>query len=168
VEPHVPTLLVRDPQNRTEVFSLLLRRPSLAFAAQRELSSLKSVVKAADEGPDEWAVELFFTAFEGRREAYGKLPGQIKSMFVANAGTIKEVMARTPRFTAKDAKTIQAPTLVISGENTTKVLTFVARELSRNIPKVRVAKVSSSAHFPHFENPEETNSEIVKFLSEQS
>jgi len=146
----------------------LLRRPSLALAAQRELSSLRSVVKAADEGFDEGAVELFFTAFEGRREAYSKLPSQVKSMLVANAGTIKEVMARTPQFTAKDARTIQASTLVISGQNTTKVLAFVAKELSRNIPKVRVAKVSNSAHFPHFENPEETNSEITKFLSEQS
>jgi pimeloyl-ACP methyl ester carboxylesterase len=168
VEPHVPTLLVSDPQNRLEAFGLLLRRPSLVLAAQRGMNALKSVVKAVDEGLDEGAVELFFTAFEGKREAYINLPSRIKSMLVANAGTIKEVMTKTPPFTPKEARTIRAPTLVISGENTTKVLAAVAKELSRNIRKVRVAKVSNSAHFPHFENPEGTNSEIGRFLSEQS
>jgi len=167
VEPHVPTLLARDPQNRGEAFSLLLRRPLLAFGALRGLSSLKSVARAADEGLDERAVELFFASVEGEREAYSRLPGQIRSMLVANAGTIKEVMTKAPEFTVREAKMIQAPTLVISGENTTKVLVFVAKELSKSIPKVRAVKVSNSAHFPHFENPAETNREMGKFLSEQ-
>ncbi len=169
VEPYVPSLIIKDPQNRVELFSLLLRKPSVALAARNFLNdSLNPALKALDQGLNERAVELLIGGLQGNPDAYSKFSEQIKSMLLANAGTIREIATKIPKFTAKEAQTIQTPTMLISGENTHKTLEAMAEELSKNIPKIQVTKISNSAHFPHFENPQETNSAITKFLSEQT
>ncbi len=168
VEPYVPSLIIKNPQNRAEMFSLLLRKPSLALAARNFISnSLNPALKALDQGIDEKAVEILIGGLQGKSDAYNGFPEQIKSMILANAGTIKELTTKIPTFTVKEAQTIQTPTMLISGESTHKTLAAIAEELSKSIPKIQVAKISNSAHFPHFENPEETNSAITRFLSEQ-
>ncbi len=169
VEPYVPSLIVKDPQNRGELFSLLLRKPSVALAARSFINnSLNPALKALNEGVDEKAVELLVGGLQGKTDAYNKFSEPIKAMILANAGTIKEITTKIPPFTVKEAQTIQTPTLLISGENTHKSLAAIAEELSKSIPKIQVVKISNSAHFPHFENPESTNAAITKFLSEQT
>jgi pimeloyl-ACP methyl ester carboxylesterase len=165
----VPSLIIKDPQNRGELFSLLLRKPSVARATRNFFNnSIDPALKALDQGLNERAVELLFGGLQGDPDAYSKCPEQVKSMMLANAGTIKEITTKIPKFTAKEAKTIQTPTMLISGEETHKGLSAIAEELTKSIPKIQVAKISNSAHVPHFENPEETNSAITKFLSEQT
>jgi non-heme chloroperoxidase len=169
VEPYVPSMIIKDPQDRGEMFSLLLRKPSLALAARSLISnSINPALKALEQGLNERAVELVIAGLEGPDWPFSKFPEQIKSMALANAGTIKEVTTKIPKFTAKEAQTIQMPTILISGENTNKVLAAIEEELSKSIPKIQVAKISNSAHSVHLENPEETNSAIARFLSEQS
>ncbi len=169
VEPYVPSLIIKDPRSSVEMLSLLLRKPSLALAARSYLnSSLNPALKALDEGKNEKACELFVGGLQGKPDAYSKFSEPIKSMILANAGTIKELSAKIPPFTAKEAQTIQFPTMLISGENTHKTLAAIAEELSKSIPKVQVVKISNSAHFPHLENSEETNLAITKFLTEHA
>lgn len=123
VEPYVPSLIIKDPQNRVELFSLLLRKPSVALAARNFLNnSLNPALKALDQGLNERAVELLIGGLQGKPDAYSKFSEQIKSMLLANAGTIREIATKIPKFTAKEAQTIQTPTMLISGENTHKTL----------------------------------------------
>jgi pimeloyl-ACP methyl ester carboxylesterase len=86
-------------------------------------------------------------------------------MMLSNAGTIKELTTKLPHFTKKEANSTSLPTLLISGENSPKALCSIAEEVAKTIPKIQVAKIPNSAHFPHFENPEATNAAITKFLS---
>jgi len=169
VEPYAPSLIIKDPQNRGEMLSLLLRKPSLALAARSFISnSLNPSLKALDQGLNERAVELITPGVEGPDWPYSKFPEQIKSMVLANAGTIKELTTKIPKFTANEAQTIHTPTMLISGENTNKPLAAMAKELSKNIPKIQVAKISNSSHSVQLQNPGETSSAITRFLSEQS
>ena len=169
VEPYVPSMIIKDPQNRGEMFSLLLRRLSLALAAQSFMNNfLNPALKALDQGLNQRAVELFTAGVEGPDWPLSKFPEQIKSMTLANASTIKELTTKIPKFTAKEAQTIQTPTMLINGENTIKPLAAIAEELSKSIPKIQVAKISNSTHSVQLENPEETNSAITRFLSEQN
>jgi pimeloyl-ACP methyl ester carboxylesterase len=169
VEPYVPSLIIKDPQSRGEMFSLLLRKTSLALAAQSFMSKfLNPALKALDQGLNERAFELFVMGVEGPDWPPSKFPEQIRSMALANAGTIKELTTKVPQFTAKEAQTIRTPTMLISGENTIKPLAAIAGELSKSIPEIQVAKISNASHSVQVENPEETNSAITKFLSEQS
>ena len=169
IEPYVPSLIIKDPQNRLEILSLLLRKPSVALAAQNFLNkSLNPALKYLDQGNEEKAVEAFLDGVEGKPNAISQLADPIKSMMLNNAGTIKELTLKPPHFTKKEANAISLPTLLISGENTPKALYAIAEEVSKNIPKIQVAKIPNSAHFPHFENPEATNAAIIKFLSMQT
>jgi pimeloyl-ACP methyl ester carboxylesterase len=59
------------------------------------------------------------------------------------------------------------PTLLIRGDYAHKVQAAFAEALSRSVSRIRVVKVSNAAHFPHIENPGETNSAISEFLSKQ-
>lgn len=169
VDPWVPSLLIKNSQNRGEQLLFLLRKPSVALAARNFLNnSLNPALKALDQGLNERAGKLFFAGLEGDPDAYSKLPEQDKSMMLANIGTMKEMTTKIPKFTAKEAQTIQTPTMLINGENTHKTLAAMAEELTKNIPKIQVAKISNSTHFPHWENPEETNPAIARFLSKQT
>jgi hypothetical protein len=131
-------------------------------------NSLNPALKALDQGLNQRAVELIVPGVEGPDWPYSKFPEQVKSMILANAGTIKELTTKIPKFTADEAQAIHTPTMLISGENTNKPLAVMAEELSKNIPKIQVAKISNSSHSVQLQNPEETTSAIIKFLSEQS
>lgn len=169
IEPYVPTLIVKDPQKRVEILSLLLRKPSVALAAQKFLNkSLNPAMKYLDQGNQEKAIEAFLDGVEGKPNSIIQLSEPIKSMMLNNAGTIKEITLKAPPFTKKEAKEISLPTLLISGENTPKALRAIAEEVSKSVPKIQVTKISNAAHFPHFENPEATNAAINKFLSLQT
>jgi len=168
IEPYVPSLIVKDPQNRGEILSLLLTKPSVALAAQNFINkSLNPALKYLDQGNEEKAVEEFLDVVQGKPSAISQLTDPIKSMMLNNAGTIRELTLKPPPFTKKEANEISLPTLLISGENTTKALHAIAEEVSKNIPKIQVEKIPNSAHFPHFENPEATDAAITKFLSMQ-
>jgi non-heme chloroperoxidase len=166
IEPYVPTFIIKDPKSAVESFSLLLRKPALALAARKiQNKSIDPSLKALDGGLNEQACELFMGGVQGDPDAYSKFPVFIKSMMLTNAGTINEMRTKTPSFTAKEAQAIQTPTMLISGENTHKTLAAIAEELLKSIPGVEFVKISNSAHCPLFENPEETNLAIEKFLS---
>src|SRR5208282_29141 len=104
VEPYVPSIIVKDPQNRLEILSLLLRKPSVALAAQNFLNkSLNPALKYLDQGNDEKAVEAFLDGVQGKPNAISQLTDPIKSMMLNNAGTIKELTLKPPPFTKKEA-----------------------------------------------------------------
>jgi pimeloyl-ACP methyl ester carboxylesterase len=169
IEPDVQSFIIKDPQSRGEMFTLLFRKPSVALAGRDFINNaLNPALKALDQGLNERAVELITNKLQGKPDAYSRSPEQIKSMLLANAGTIKELTTKIPQFTAKEAQTIQMPTMLISGENTSKILVAMAEELSKSIQKIQVVKISNSAHTPNIQNPKETNSAITKFLSEQT
>ncbi len=166
IEPYIPSLLIADPQNRVQMLSLLLRKPSVALAARNFLTkSLNPALKYLEQGNEEKAVEAFLKGVQGKADAINQLTNPVKLMMLNNAGTIKELTLKPPPFTNKEAKTISFSTLLINGSNTQKALSAIAQELSKNIPKIQIAKIPNSAHFPHFENPEATNAAITKFLS---
>ena len=74
MEPYVPSLIIKDPQNRGEILSLLLRKPSVALAAQSFLSkSLNPALKYLDQGNEEKAVELFLDGVQGKPNAISQI-----------------------------------------------------------------------------------------------
>lgn len=169
VEPYVPTMIIENPKSSVERFSLLLRKPALALAARNiQTKSIAPSLKAIDEGLNQKACELFLGGVQGDPDAFSKMPESIKSMILSNAETINEIRTQPPSFTAREAQTIQTPTMLISGVNTHKTLAAIAEELLKNIRGLEVAKISNSAHCPLFENPLETNSAITKFLSQHT
>lgn len=141
IEPYVPSILIADPQNRLQMLSLLLRKPSVALAARNFLTkSLNPALKYLDQGNEEKAVEAFLDGVQGKADAISQLTNPVKLMMLNNAGTIKELTLKPPPFTNKEAKTISVSTLLINGSNTQKPSLQLQKSFQKISPKFKSQK----------------------------
>lgn len=169
VEPAVATLLVADPKNSAQLVSLLFRSPAVALSARRYQSrSLKPSLKALDAGQMEMATELNVDGIQDMKGAYAKLPQATKAMMLDNARTVGEQRTEFPRFTAREARMISAPTLVVNGEASPLWLRRIGEMLGRTIPKAASVTVPGARHFPHMENPQFFNEKVLSFLGKRA
>ena len=169
VVPYIPTLLIKNLDSSADKLSLLIRMPSVALSAQKLLNSaVYPALKELDQGNGEKAIRIHIDGLQEKQNAFDQFPEGVKSMLLDNKETIRELSTKLPVFTKKEARTIGTPTLLIRGENCPKALSAVVELLAENMPHSQLSTVSNSAHFPHFENPEEFNSKLSGFLSNQT
>ncbi|MDA4114437.1 MAG: alpha/beta hydrolase [Thaumarchaeota archaeon] len=165
VEPAISTLLVEDESSQGQLFSLLLRSPSVALSARRfQSKSLHPSLRALDAGQIENAVELNVDGVQDRPGAFAAMPEAQKRMMIDNARTIAELRTRFPPFRAQIGK-IACKTLVINGEESALWLRRIGQLTASSIPHAQGAKISRSRHFPHIENAPEFNERVLSFLS---
>ena len=165
VEPAISTLLLEDAGSKSEMFSLLLRSPSVALAARSfQSSSLGPSLKALDMGQYERAVELNVDGIQGSPGAFSAMPEAAKAMFRDNARTIAELRTKFPPFKAHIGK-ISCRTLVVNGERSPLWLRRIGELAAASIPKATAVKVPRSGHFPHMENVAGFNEPVLGFLA---
>jgi len=166
VEPAVSTLLVADQTSSSQLLGLLLKSPSVALSGRRfQSGSLAPSLKALGAGDPARAVELNVDGVQDMKGAFAKLPEETKRMMLDNARTIAELKTAFPRFTSTEARLISCPTLIINGENSALWLRRIGELLSQAVPKSQLVRVSGARHFPHIENPDEFNKQVLTFLS---
>jgi len=166
VEPAVSTLLVADQTSSSQLLGLLLRSPSVALSGRRfQSGSLAPSLKALEAGETSRAVELNVDGVQDMKGAFAKLPEETKRMMKDNARTIAELKTVFPRFTAAEARLISCPTLIVNGENSALWLRKIGELLAEAVPKSQLVKVNGARHFPHMENPDEFNKQVLAFLS---
>lgn len=167
IEPGISTILIQEPESKSQMLSLLLHSPSTALAARRYLRNYYDpMLKAYQSNDLDRALNLFLDGLMNQTDALRNLPENIQAMVRENAETIGEVEAKLPRFAKDDAKRIKPPTLLINGANGTKIFQAINKKLSQAIPHNRVATIPKSSHFPHFENPDSFNTHVLDFLAE--
>jgi len=167
VEPAVSTLLVADQTSSSQLLGLLLRSPSVALSGRRfQSGSLAPSLKALEAGDTARAVELNVDGVQDMKGAFAKLPEDAKRMMMDNARTIAELKTTFPRFTAIEAGKISCPTLIINGENSALWLRKIGELLAGAVPRSQLVRVGGARHFPHMENPDEFNKNVLRFLSE--
>ncbi|MGI0079277.1 MAG: alpha/beta fold hydrolase [Nitrososphaerales archaeon] len=166
VEPAIPSILVKNEKNPIETLGFLLRNPSAAASARKfQRGPLKLCLKAYEEGDLKGAVKYFVDGIKETPGAFEKLPVPVQNMMIDNGRTIGELENVFPVFTISDASKIRLPTLLIKGENSPKWLQAIVDSLSNSIPNSSTAKISSSGHFSHIENPSEFNARVEGFLN---
>ena len=166
IEPGITTLLVQDPESRAQMFSFLLRSPSVALVAGKYIRQYYNpLLKAYDRGDLDTALNYFLDGLMNRKGALGQLAQNSQVMVKENAATIGEVEAKLPIFTAKDARRISSPTLLMNGSDGTKIFRAINERLAKSIPNSELATISNSSHFPHLENSEAFNQKLMEFLS---
>ena len=57
------------------------------------------------------------------------------------------------------------PILIVTGENTLKILKFINEELARLLPKAERVTIPSAGHGSARENPQAFNGAVLKFLA---
>ncbi len=166
VEPGITTLLVEDEKSRAQMLSLLFRSPSIALAAGTFIRKYqKPLLEAYHKGDLELALRLFLDGIMNKPEALDQLPGDVQTMLKENARTLGQLETKLPRFTAKDARKISSPTLLIYGTDGNKILRAIIKILAKSIPDNQLISIPESTHFPHFENSERFNEKALGFLS---
>ena len=165
VEPAISTLLVADQSSGVQALGLLFRSPSVALSGRRfQTGSLAPSLKALDEGKLERAVELNVDGIQEMKGAYGRLPEEVRKMMLDNARTVGELRTAFPRFTASEASRISRPTLVVNGEQSALYLRRIGELTAKAVPRAKRVIVPASRHFPHMENVEFFNENVLAFL----
>ncbi|MDV3277947.1 MAG: alpha/beta hydrolase [Nitrososphaerales archaeon] len=166
VEAAVSTLLVGDPNSKSQMLSLLLRSPSVALSARRfQSTALYPSIKAFEEGQMERSVELMVDGVQDRRGAFARFDKDVRNMMIENGRMIGELKTEFPHFTRIEAAKISARTLVVNGDSGTLWLRKIGELLTASIPKSGSVKIPGAAHFPHIENAAAFNQALRKFLA---
>ncbi len=169
VEPAVSTILLTNRKSIAQLLSLLIHSPSTAMSAARfQRSSLDPSLAAFKRGDFDAALRYNLDGIMNRKGVFERLPEPVQRMVKENEKTVGELTADVPPFAKKDASKISAPTLLVNGENSPKVLHSIVDRLARAIPSAEVATVRGCAHFPHLENPTEFNRVVLDFLAKHS
>lgn len=122
-------------------------------------------LKAFRQGDFDAALRLNLDGIMNQHGAFERLSEPVRVMTKENERTVGELMAEVPAFGGEEASKISAPTLLIHGTQSPKVLHAIVDRLGRTIPHSEVSRISGAAHFPHFEKPKEFNELVLGFLS---
>lgn len=165
IEPAVSTILLRNRKSTSEFLGLLLSHPSIAISAAKfQRGSLDPSLEAFRKEDFDAALRLNLDGIMNRHGAFEQLSEPIRVMTKENERTVGELMAEVPAFGREEASKISAPTLLIHGSESPKVLHAIVDRLARAIPQSEVSTVSGAAHFPHLEKPKEFNELVLGFL----
>jgi len=169
IEPAVSTILLKNLKSKSEFLGLLLAHSSIAISATKfQRNSLDPSLKAFRRGDFDAALRYNLDGVMNRRGAFEQFPELVRLMVKENERTVGELMAEVPVFGREQASRISAPTLLIHGTESPRVLHAIVDRLGNAIPKSQISTISGAAHFPHFEKPHEFNQLVLGFLSKHS
>ncbi|PMP74605.1 MAG: hypothetical protein C0183_21020, partial [Roseiflexus castenholzii] len=97
------------------------------------------------------------------------LPPSARQRIVSNAHLIGAEPTEIDAVSAEDitrdeAATIQAPTLLLTGDASPPMFLIVSRELARVLPNVEQARISGAAHLLHITHAQVCNAIVLGFL----
>ena len=169
IEPAISTMILKNRKSLAQFFSLLLTSPSTAVSAAKfQRSSLDPSLNAFKRGDYDTALRLNVDGIMNRKNALDSLPDQIRGMMQDNEKTVGELISEPPAFGKDEARKINVPTLLMHGSDSPKVLHTIVERLARVIPKSRKIVIQGSAHFPHFEKPQEFNRTVLDFIDKNA
>ena len=169
IEPAISTILLKNLKSKSEFLGLLLTHPSVGISAAKfQRGSLDPSLNAFRNGDFDAALRFNLDGIMNRPGAFEQLPETMRTMTKENERTVGELMAEMPRFGKEEASKISAPTLLIHGSESPKVLHSIVDRLGKVIPDCEISTISGAAHFPHLEKPREFNELVLDFLSKHT
>jgi pimeloyl-ACP methyl ester carboxylesterase len=103
--------------------------------------------------------------------AFDQFPPEVQDLILENACDFK-VETSSPDFwtpfTRGDAKQIETPTLLQTGDQSLEWLQLIVEELGRCLPNNECATVSDTTHEVTSDNPEAYNEMVLEFLAKHS
>ena len=157
------TLVVEEPG----LFTWLLTLPGGAELLADFAGALTPAKRAVENGDLELGVRLFIDAVMGEGH-FEQFPASLKNRLVDNARLISaeptDSSETVEDITRKDAATIQAPTLILTGDQSPEMYWLVSQELGRHLPNAEQAEIEGASHVLHSMNPEAFNDTVLAFL----
>lgn len=164
--PVLPLLGVTVPPSPLEMLRLLIRSPGTALMVARfGATGIGPAMKAFERGDDEKGMRIFVRAALGR-EAAAKLDEATRRQTLDNARTFHaQLRAGLPAFSEADARGIDVPTLLVTGEHSNPVHHRVTDRLERFMPRVERIDMRDASHLMYYDRPEAFNRAVLTFLA---
>jgi len=163
--PALPLLDLDVPPKPTQILRLLLRDPATAVAVIKfGAKGLGPTARAFERGDDEKGLRAFVTAVIGKETVAGWTDEEFQRAR-DNLGAFKAVLAAgMPAFGEKHARTIDIPTLLITGEKSAAVLHRITDKLEQLIPDTERVDMPGVSHQMFRDDPNAFNAAVLRFL----
>ncbi len=166
-EPPVLSLFTSTRPRPTELLRLFVRRPRtarviLSFGVKTALPA----EKAFRRGDDEAAMQAYALGLLGK-DTWERLPQERKQQAFENLSTLRAQVlgAGFPPLSDDDVRSVQAPTLLMTGERSPAYLPRLTDRLQQLLPNAERFEIASASHLMNEENPGAANEAILDFLS---
>lgn len=161
-----PDMLVSLALNEPPATGLLAGVPGVADMLREWGGKQLPAREAAKAGDTQRAIPLFVDAVGGPG-AYERRSDADKKMNLDNVASFQaDATTKLPRpvFTCEMAKSINAPTLLSSGERSPKFFSLIMDQLERCLPNRHRIVVSGSSHTVPLESPEAYQQAVLAFI----
>ena len=118
-------------------------------------------------GDDEGAMRIFVDGFAGR-PTFDKLPPERRAAAVQNSRFFKAATSAAdpfPNLSKDKVRRLSVPILIVTGENTLRILKLINEELARLLPKAERVTIPNAGHGSARENPQAFNEAVLSFLA---
>ena len=167
IEPPAFSLLgVHFPPRPLEIFRLLIRRPLVALGFIKfGATGIGPAMRAFARGEDEKGLEIFMRANLGS-ETFAKMPKRRFQQALENINPLRaQIRAGFPPFPPDNARNIQTPTLLVSGEKSNAVLHGIIDRIEDLLPNAERIDIQNASHNMFETDPESFNWAVINFLN---
>ena len=164
--PVLSVLGVSVPPKLHQILRLLVRSPRTAMAVIKfGARGIGPASRAFKRGNDEQGLQAFTAAVLGRKAA-ANLTEFMRQQIRDNVKPFKaRLRAGFPPFSETDARSIHAPTLLVTGGDSAPILHRITDKLKRLMPRVERLEIPNASHLMYADNPEAFNSAVLAFLA---
>ena len=164
--PAFPLLGVNIPPTPPQVLRLLARDPRAGIGFVKfGAKGIRPAMKAFDRGDDDGGLRVFMAAVAGK-DRVASIPDDEFQALVDNVGPFKaQLRAGFPNFGENEARSICAPTLLVSGTETAAPLIAVTDRLEELLPDVSRLNIAGASHNMFNSHPAEFNAGVIEFLA---
>ena len=137
-------------------------------AMEQRKAVVKKAVDLMQQGELDKGLEMF-TDSMSTPGAWKKLSRAVRQIRRDNAWSLKNLIndARLP-FTSKDAKNIDIPILLVTGENSPQIYGLMHAALENCLKNYQKAIVPNASHGMYKDNPQKFNASVMAFLNHNS
>lgn len=126
--------------------------------------------ETVEQGHTEEGIRLFIDGVVAEG-AFDQFPSEVQALILDNACEFKAEPASpefwTP-FTCDDARSVKAPTLLLTGENSLPMLKFVVDELDSCLPNKQYETIPDATHEMAADNPSAYNKTVIAFIADHA
>ena len=166
-EPPVLSLVMSVPPRPRQLLRLLVRRPGTALVILSfAVKTWTPTQKAFRRGDDEAAMRTFGCGLLGK-EAYERLPEERRQQAFENVRAVRAQVlgAGFPPLSEDDVRSVQAPTLLMSGERSPPYLPRLTDRLQQLLPNAERVEIAAASHLMNEENAGAVNDAILGFFA---
>jgi pimeloyl-ACP methyl ester carboxylesterase len=159
----VRSLVLAEPP----IMSFLTANPTTTPLYSDYTSKVSTIRQFLSLGRDREAVECFIDGVSGTG-AFRHTPPEQQQRMIQNARTLYELTtAQRDPFTCADAKSIDAPTLLVSGEESPLFLKKITAALANCLTEQESVVIKNAGHVMHRQNVLEYNKAVLGFIDGQ-